>query len=911
MDSGARRRETIERLFEDALDQPAEARTAWLEEACAGDGQLLDAVRSLLAAHERSGVLDRGPAPTPTAADPNIGREIGPYRILESIGRGGMGAVYLAERVDGQYRRIVAIKLIRGDHDADQLHKRFLTERQILASLNHPNIASLLDGGITEDGMPYLVMEYVDGSPITKYCDRHRLDIESRLRLFRDVCAAVHSAHQNLIIHRDIKPGNVLVEESGRVKLVDFGIAKLLNPHLAPASAPMTAVFQRAFTPDYASPEQVRGEPLTTASDVYSLGILLYELLAGRQPYRIRKGTPDELIEVVCEKNPEPPSTRLARTETVVSLDGAAEEITPATVSQNRSTTAEHLRRRLRSDLDTIVMTALRKEPARRYASAHDLSQDIDRYLTGLPVAAHRDTMGYRLGKLIRRRRIESAAVAVVAVALVVATVLVLRQNAVARRERDRAEAARLRAESALQRSEEVTDFLVGLFEAADPVTTGTDTAASRAILRRGLELEARLVDQSVVRAEVLDALGRVYSNLADYTRARAALEQALDLRRAETGEDDAGVAEIMTHLAVVLRAQADYREADALVERALYIQMRTLGDADTAVARTLLLLSGSLGITGMPDSINALQRRALDIQHRALGQDHPAIANTLITLGGVARRSGRTEEAEQLYRDALAVQQRVFGPDAPEVAGSLLYLADFMAEDSTRFDEAERLYRNALAIQRAAWGNDYPYLSHGLENLADLLARQGRDEEAESLLREVLDLRLRVYGADNRYVASSYSLLGSQLSRQGQHEAGLELINRALRLQRQLFGEGSVATAGTLTALGEAYRNMGRYDQAVARYREALSLRERGLSPRHPLVGLTDRLLARILVEAGRPGEAERAYLDALDVYHSAYGDSHRDVRSTHGELADLYETMGRDEDAARHRAMADPSGS
>lgn len=910
MTSDAERRKTIERLFEEALDRPAEGRNAWLLEACGEDEELLRQVRALLAAHDRSGMLDGEPASPVPPADPHIGRHIGPYRVLRALGRGGMGAVYLAERADGQYRRVVAVKVIRSEIDSEVLHQRFLTERQILASLSHPNIASLLDGGVTDDGRPYLVMEFVEGMPITTYCDRHRLDIETRLRLFQDVCAAVHAAHQNLVIHRDLKPSNVLVEEGGRVRLVDFGIAKLMNPNLAPAPAPLTAVLQRAFTPDYASPEQVRGEPLTTSSDVYSLGILLYELLAGRRPYRIRKGTPDELLEVVCEKDPAPPSTRVARSESVLTDDGTTEELTPASVGHNRGVSAEYLRRRLRSDLDTIVMMALRKEPARRYSSAQHLSQDIGRFLGGLPVAAHRDSLGYRFRKLVSRRRFESAAAAIVLLSLVSGTALVLRQADQTRRERDRAEAARIRAEEALLRSEEVTEFLVGLFESSDPLTAGTDTAAARAVLRRGLELENRLAGQPVVRAEVLDALGRVYTNLTDYDRAQPLLERALGLRRAEAGDDDPGAAEIMTHLATLYRSRGDYRTASDLIEQALAIQLRTLGENDPEVAKTLLLMSASIGVTARPDSVDALQRRALEIQRAALGPDHPAIAQTLITVAGVAWRNGRPREAERLYRDALELRLRVLGPDHPDVAAAMLYLADNLAADSSRLAEAEQLYRDALALQRRTLGNDYPNLSHGLENLSELLSAQGRHAEAESLLREVLDLRRRVYGPTNRYTASSHSQLGTQLRKQGDYEEALAEVSYALELQRQLFGEGSVLTAGTLTALGAVYRDMGRLEQAEAAYREAVRLRERGLSPQHPLTATTWFMLAGVLAEQRRFEDAEATLLKALGIYRSTYDDSHPDILAAHRELAELYTAWGRPEDAARQRALAVRAG-
>jgi len=497
------RRCQIEALFDDALLQPTEERAAFVVERAAGDDALAAEVLALLAAHTRAdGILEVGSAADllPPAEAPV--ERIGPYRVLARLGSGGMGVVYLAERDDGQFRRRVAIKLIRRGLDSIEVYRRFLAERQILAALDHPGIAKLLDGGTTEDGHPFLVMEYVEGLPIDVYCDRHRLNVEQRLRLFRQVCSAVHYAHQNLVIHRDLKPSNILVTESGQVKLLDFGIAKLLNPSLAGVTAPVTRTDHRIMTPEYASPEQVRGEALSTVSDVYALGALLYELLCGHRPYRLAGRSPVDVARAICEEDPERPSTRVLRAEVVARADGESAEISPAQVSAARGTTPERLRRRLRGDLDDIVMMALRKEPARRYASAELLGQDIDRHLEGLPVLAHRGGYWYRAQRLVKRHRV-SAAAALAAISLVAGTGVALWSAAQAGRERDRAAEARDRAEDALARSEAVTSFLMGLFEASDPYTVPGDSR-----LQYGEDHVAVRAAHARI-AEVLEAWGK------------------------------------------------------------------------------------------------------------------------------------------------------------------------------------------------------------------------------------------------------------------------------------------------------------------------------------------------------------------------------------------------------------------
>jgi eukaryotic-like serine/threonine-protein kinase len=445
--------EEIKRLFEAASELPAEERSGYLDAACAADAALRAEVKNLLLADAEAGSFIEAPAyeaaTKPMGAGEPAGRDgapqrIGAYRLLSELGRGGMGAVYLAERADDEYRRRVAIKLIRRGMDSDEILRRFRHERQILASLDHPHIARLLDGGTSADGLPYFVMEHIEGEPLTDYCDRRRLSVTARLQLFRDVCAAVHYAHQSLVVHRDLKPSNILVTNDGAVKLLDFGIAKLLfASELTPLSLRQTAPGVRLMTPEYASPEQVRGETVTTASDIYALGVILYELLTGRRPYRLTRRSLHEVERIVCEQEPERPSTAISRVEAEV--DGAGELhalATPESVSLTREGSPERLRRRLRGDLDNIVLRALSKEPARRYGSAEQFSEDLRRHLTGLPVIARPDTFGYRSGKFIRRHKAGVAAAAAAALMLAGFGANQTAQSARLARERDRAVAA-------------------------------------------------------------------------------------------------------------------------------------------------------------------------------------------------------------------------------------------------------------------------------------------------------------------------------------------------------------------------------------------------------------------------------------------------------------------------------------
>src|SRR5450755_1386887 len=419
----------VKELFEAAVDLDPNQRTALLEKECGGDEALRGEIESLLKSDERTDGFIEHPAfalPRDLFPDdveePFVGRQFGAYQLIREIGRGGLGAVYLAARADDEYRKEVAIKVIRRGLDTDDIIRRFRNERQILAQLDHPNIARLIDGGTTDDGLPYFVMEYVNGEPINVYCDANALPTTERLKLFRKVCAAVTYAHQNLVIHRDLKPSNILVTQEGEPKLLDFGIAKLLitGDELFTQTIPAL----RVMTPEYASPEQVKGDKIMTTSDVYSLGVLLYELLTGQRPYRLKTRTPEEIARAITEQEPERPSTAASQ---------RPDRNSPQSANRNPKV--------LRGDLDNIVLMAMRKEPARRYASVGQFSEDIRRHLEGLPVRARKDTVAYRTSKIVNRHRIGVAAAALVLLSLVGGIVATLSEVQTARRERAKAEA--------------------------------------------------------------------------------------------------------------------------------------------------------------------------------------------------------------------------------------------------------------------------------------------------------------------------------------------------------------------------------------------------------------------------------------------------------------------------------------
>ncbi len=623
--------EEVERLFDQAVALPPLERAAFLDEACGNDDALRSEVEALLAADEGADAFvdDMGEQVVGPALaralderDPLLGSIVGPYKIEERVGVGGMGTVYRASRADGAFEQTVALKVVRVDLRPD-LRARFLAERQILARLDHPAIARLHDGGLTQDGRPWLAMDYVDGLPITQYADEHRLSINERLELFRRICRAVAYAHQNLVVHRDLKPSNILVTASGDVKLLDFGIARLMDE----GAEGVTVAGSGPMTPEYAAPEQVRGTGITVATDVYALGILLYELLTGRRPYRMSSRIRHEVERVILEEEPTRPSTAVERPP---SREERAPE-TADTLSRARGVDPPALRRRLSGDLDVIVLKALRKEPDQRYATANDFEQDVERHLTGRPVRARPPTLLYRADRYVRRHRLAVAAAVTIAVLAIAYLVTVTYQSAVVAAERDRAEVE-------ARKSDEVASFLLSLFIASQPEVAQGTMPTARDLLERGAERASALAGEPEVRAEVLSVIGRAYLQLGLHEQADSILTSAraeLEALGAE-GRANPSYASVINNQAALAVARGEYAAADSLFGEALQVK-QDLGLRGAESARILGNMGTLASTQGRHDDAVARYRSALAIFEREVGEDDPESAD---------RRSGGGRES-------------------------------------------------------------------------------------------------------------------------------------------------------------------------------------------------------------------------------------------------------------------------
>ena len=873
----------LQDLFATARAQPPAERERLLHDRAQIDAALVDEVRALLAADQSSGVMD-ALAIHLTSVSQLVELEaparVGAYRLRSELGRGGMGTVYLADRVDGDFEQRVAIKLIGTSDAEDPLHQRFIAERRILAGLVHPHIARLLDGGVTADGRPYLVMEYVDGLPITAYCDRHQLDIPARLRLFAEVCAAVQHAHQSLVIHRDLKPSNILVSADGAVHLLDFGIAKLIDDG-AGGAAP-TRLEGRMMTPEYASPEQVRGETLATTSDIYSLGVLLYELVCGCAPYRFRTRSPLEVATTVCEQDPDRPSVRVGRG------DRAGQEFDPEAAARLRGTSVERLARLLDGDLDGIVLLAMRKEPARRYASADMLRQDIERHLAGLPVLAHRGGRRYRLAKFVRRHRVEAAAAALVAAALVGGLTIAVSQQRQAARDRDR-------AEQALAESNAVTGFLLQLFQTGDAGDVSAAELTALDLLHRGALRADDLSNQPLVHGRLLDVIGQMSFHLGRLDEARTRLEQAVAIRRA-AGGDPGGLAATLIHLSWVHRTRNQHDRARALVTEALDLRRKSLPDNHPDVADALY----ELGWIAFGAEQERLYRQAL-----AILAEHPATADRRVTLlqalATNLRRQGRLTDAVAAGREAVAVAETSFGPEHHIAGDAMIHLADHVLDIEQDAASAERLYRRGLDLLARHYGDSSIRLIHGLNSVARLLSRRA-DPECETFSRRALAISRSATGPQHPRVADQIGRLADALARLQRLDEAEALARESLALTIKAIGaDHQLVAQARLTLLAEILDLRQRYRDADEIYETAIAK----LPASGVINGEVRRTYALVLLRRGDTARAEAQLLQSLSRLEEAYAGRvhHPNVQETKRALMALYRQTGQPDLVERYR--------
>lgn len=843
-------------LFDQWVELAPEQRRQRLDALAAQDPALHAEVVALFAADVHAGVLEHSPATllaaTATAADTDpafIDRRIGPWRVTGILGSGGMGAVYRGERVEGDFQQQAAIKLIRLGMDHPDLRKRFLRERQILARLRHPNIATLLDGGVADDGAPYFAMELVQGERITAWCDANRLDVRGRVRLFLQVLDAVAFAHRQLIVHRDLKPSNILVDADGKAFLLDFGIAKLIEDD---EDNGQTRTSERAFTPEYASPEQLLGEPISTVTDLYQLGVLLYALLAHSHPYGLTGDTPLRARITRMDANPQP-------------LWEAARKSTNADAALRDSTSAQ-LASQLRGDLSAIAQRCIATDPKQRYDSVDALRADLTAWLDGRAVAAQTPSIGYLARRLLRRHKVASAAAAIAVVALVAGTGVALWQASIANAQ---ARQARLEA----RRAERVKEFVLTMFRGQDPMTRSGNTARMpAALVEDGIRAANReFAGDPALRGELLDALGEIQANQDDFDGGHATLLQALALRQAQHGADSVEVAQTEYKLGLLAYRIGDNAEAVRRARRviAIWTARGNAHSPDAARAKRVLALVLVNG-KEREQSLPLIDEAVADLS-AALGPQAPETVSTRFRHAQVLAELGREDEAIPVLRQVLANIEAARGADALQLALPLAVLADALMQ-TRRFDESDRMYARAATLARMHFGSRNLRLASTLIKHGELKAQQKDFASAQSLFDQ----------AETAIPEGAQWQQALLLRNRGElhllrHEAASaeSSLRRAFELTRKINGDDDGITWYTASRWGRALAAQGKLQQAETVQRDALAKIERIFPDDYENALLLDAL-AETLAKAQRFDEAIAVMQRALALTAKKYSQTH-----------------------------------
>lgn len=885
----------VRALFAEAADLRVSQRAAWMLNQPVPIG-VRDRVMVLLAAHDAAHVMETPPIEFPHRD--RSGETVGPFRIVRPIGRGGMGDVYLADRVVEDYRQRVALKLIRGLSNP-ALDRRLRSERRILARLEHPGIARLIDGGSTASGHPYFAMEFIDGPNLLDHSDRHHLSIHDRLQLFLKVCDAVRYAHQQLVVHQDLKPNNILVTPEGQPKLLDFGISKLVDADDPESGATRTSLW---LTPAYASPEQVAGHRITTLSDVYALGVMLYELLTDELPYRFDTGTPAEVERVICQVAPRRPSAVVAGPDSArVGWSGIGKQVARAAA---RGTTPERLAAILNGDLDSIVLKALAKEPERRYASVDKLADDLQRFLDGHPVRARPDSIGYRAGKFVARHRTAVAATAITALSLIGGVVATLWQANIANRNATVANEAREEAERALKRSENVSTFLVDMFRVRE---MDEKAEAAREMLTRGLSRVDEATYDRATKAQMLVALGRAYGEMLEYPKSIEILRRALTAMKGSSLE--ASVYEAMAHfyLGISLANRYDGAEARRAYTKSLELLDDIGRDTDTLAVHPLLAL-GVLDVAeGRWDSAESRIIRALEIRQALLGNDDLSVGHTRLRLARLKWLQHDVGGALANFRQALALGERTLPTHHPFTNGVKMQIGDMLLDIAPDSIELAGQFIEGAYAGTVAWFSPEHTATIGpLNSRAHLAAARGRFDEAERLARSALTTTEQIYGDTHVGTARQMEIVARMLRKGGRFADALALQKKAVTIKMEVGMER--AAAWTLIDMaGTAMENGALHDALQYATRSAEQGRTEPGGPGTNLVATSTDMLARVHLARGEFGEAERVFLESIGYgRHMPISWRRRHLPARYEGLAEVYDRMGLVDKADMYRRLA-----
>ena len=859
----------VQALFKEVVDLDADSQTTRMDQIKTDDPVLFEEVRSLLAADSmQTSILDGFAIEQVDLSGlvPLDGLQIGSFRIEKQIGSGGMGNVYLAHRTQGGFEQTVALKLIKYGMGTDQAITRFLNERSILARLQHPHIARLIDGGITDEDRPWFAMEYVEGIPISHFCKENKATLRERLDLFLMIASAVQYAHKNLVVHGDLKPDNILVsmqDDKPTIKLLDFGVARLIEVGKEDAKT------LHAFTAEYASPEQLGKQPVTTVSDVYSMGVILYELFTGTRPFKRNGHSLQEYINSINQSPPELPGK--VRTDDVQ-------------VSYQKE---------LKGDLDNICLKALSADPEQRYETAEQMADDIRRYLNHLPVIATYGSRMYRTGKFMKRHKTGTVAVTGILIVLIAGILAFAWQYNVASLERDR-------AQKEAETSRQVASFLQGLFEVSDPAISRGDTLTAFTMLERGAEqIESELAGNPELLVEMLDLLGDVYISLWDFRKAEEMFSRSEGYKRQIYPADHISYSRYYHQMGHMQLQFGNFETADSLLSAALGIRQTSLRPNHPDIASTLQLLGYLNQRQGNFEKAEQLYTESLAI-YEEQSMDDPdnamEAASLKNSLGKVLENTARYEEAETLYQEAVSYILANLGDDHPRLINYLSNLGyvQLLLGDN---EKAEHYLTQSVETARKVWGNDHPHTAMTLATYATLLFHQRNYEEAEQVNREILSIYREFYGDDHPVIAVILNNLANNLDNLGRLAEAEEIHRESLSRRIALYGNESHHVAQSYGNIGATLRNMKKYDQALEYFHRALQIEIVVYGEKHPEPAYSTLAIAYVHKLTGNNEKAEEYYLKGFNIFRELFGDDNHETRNALDRVTRFYEDTGQPE--------------
>lgn len=867
----------IQDIFHDAADLSPAERKAFVEAACGNDEELVVEVLAMLD-QDASGhslldcnIADIAQETLAQSPASLILKQVGPYRIIRLLGEGGMGVVYLAERSDLGSQ--VAVKVLRDAWLSPARRERFATEQRTLAQLNHPLIARLYDADILDDGTPWFVMEYIDGSPLTSYCRKLGCSVEQRLQLFRSVCEAVQHAHSHAVIHRDLKPSNILAKNDGSVRLLDFGIAKQIEGLDVQVDQTMTGL--RLMTPAYASPEQVRGDRVGIGTDVYSLGVILYELLTGQLPFDLSGLTPAEAATVIAEHEP----GKLSAAVKLNADSGASSHVLA-------------LGKTAWADLDCLCLSAMHKDPSRRYRSVEAFIRDIDHYLNGEPLEARPDSWQYRIGKFVRRNRRAVAATAA-SIMLIVGLVLFFTLRLAKARDAALTEAAR---------TQRIQQFMTNLFQGGDAAAGPSESLRVITVVDRGVQQARNLNNDPKVQAELYQNLGGIYQKLGKFDTADGLLRLALDRRKALFGADSEEVAESLTSLGLLRSDQARLEEAEQLVRDGLAMTRRHVPPNHPALAKANLAFGKVLAQRGFYD-------RAIDALNEAVRlQSVPGVApadlaTSLSNLADAHYSAGHYEVCRSLYTRVLEMHRKIYDPRHPLIADDLGSLAA-VQRDLGFYSDAEQLDRQALDIVQSYYGHDNPQTAGRLTALAESLTYQNKYDDAVSALEQALAIQERVYGPAHPSVAETVNELGNVASMRDKLDEAEAYFRRAVDIYRAVYGDHHYLVAIALSNVAGISMDKKDYPRAEKIFRDVIRRYSETLPADNVNIGIAHVKLGRTLLRQNRYADAEPETRAGYEILIRQSSPSTSFIRAARKDLAAEYDALNQPQQAARFRA-------